>query len=561
VHRPLPLHAFPMIPRLLVACLGLAAATLAQSPLNTIPTPPPNNWFLWTGCATPTVFFNLTVNTPVTIQGLDVSLDNLLGATGTIDMYTTTTATTHVGNETNPNAWTLRASAPVVAGGQIVPVRATFPNGFVLAPGTYGVAVRYNGVRAEFVQGTGTNQTFSTAEMTLNAGSVQALNFASASFPNYVWLGRIHYLPGGGTSVGASNTPYGTACNVVNGSFYQRFTCSNFATTALNGRSLSLILNGGGYIVVPGTSPFVAPTAAAVSLPTNDDGETPINLTNVLSYPGGVTQQLFVHTNGFVSVGSNNAMTPNNFTPFVPGLLNAPQTGWFSWHDYNTAEAGSGTIKFEEVGPIAYVTWDNVESWPALNGTTPVVNRSTFQFQFDTSSGTVNYVWQTITPQGTSVDGDEHVIGFSTGGPSPDAGPIDIATFTSAVLTTPERLPLRLDAVNQPVLGGSVDYVTSNETGVSLGLMFLSVVQLPSIPLAVLGMPGCAANVDINAGVGNLISNTGLPGTSLTITLPIPSNPGLLGFEVFGQSIWLDAAANAFGAIASNGVRTRIGNF
>jgi hypothetical protein len=550
-----------MNPRFLAVCLGLASAVLAQSPLNTIPTPTPTQWFLWTGCVTPTVFFNLTVNTTVTVQGLDVSLDNQPGAEGTVDMFTTTTATTHVGNETNINAWTLRGTAAVVAAGQTTPVRASFPNGFVLNPGTYGVAVRYTGVRAEFLQGTGANQVVSNAEMTLSAGAVQALNFGSAVAQPYVWLGRIHYLAGAAASAGAANTSYGQGCNAVTGSFYQRFTCSNLASTALNGRSLSLILNGGGYILVPGTAAYVPPTAAAVSLPVNDDGESPIALTNVFPYPGGSTQQLFVHTNGFVSVGSNTAMTPNNFTPFVPGLLNAPQTAWFSWHDYNTAETGSGTIKFEEVGTFVYVTWDNVESWPALQGTTPVVNRSTLQFQFDTATGTVNYVWQTITPQGTSVDGDEHVIGFSPGGQSPDVGPINIASLTSAVLSTPEVLPLKLTAVNQPLIGNSVDYVTSNETGLNLGLFFLCTSQLPAVPLAILGMPGCFAHVDINSGVGNLISNLGLPGTSMTVTLPIPANPALLALEVFGESIWLDAAANAFGAIASNGIKTRIGNF
>jgi hypothetical protein len=156
-----------MTPRLLAACLGIATALCAQSPLNTIPTPTPTQWFLWTGCVTPTVFFNLTVNTPVTIQGLDVSLDNLAGAEGTVDMFVTTTATTHVGNETNINAWTLRGSGPVVAVNQVTPVRVTFANGFVLNPGNYGVAIRYTGVRAEFLQGTTPPTTFSTAEMTL----------------------------------------------------------------------------------------------------------------------------------------------------------------------------------------------------------------------------------------------------------------------------------------------------------------------------------------------------------------------------------------------------------
>jgi hypothetical protein len=553
-----------MTPRFLATCLGLAGALCAQSPLNTIPTPTPTQWFLWTGCSNPNVYFNLTVNTTVTIQGLDVSLDNFVGPEGTVELFVTNPGiTTHVGNELNPANWTLRGAGRVVAAGQTTPVRVAFPTGIVLAPGTYGVAVHYTGVRAEFLQGTGSNQTFSTAEMTLNAGSVQAVSFASGVAQPYVWLGRIHYLVGNVPSAGAENTAYGSGCNVVNGSFYQRFTCSGPASTALTGRSLTLIFAGNSYVLVPGTTAFVPPTGAAQSLPVNDDGESTIALTNVLPIPGGATQQLFVHTNGIVSVGSNTTITPNNFTPFVPGLLAAGQTAWFSWHDYNPTEPGSGTIKFEEVGPIAYITWDDVESYPVTAGNppAPVVNRSTFQFQFDTSTGAVHYVWQNVTAQGLSVDGDEHVIGFSPGGPSPDVGPIDIAALSSAALTTPEVFPLTLTVDAPPLVGTTINYTTSNETGQNLGILFLSTVQLPGVPLAVIGMPDCAAHVDITAGVGNVISNLGLPGTSMSVALPIPNTVAVLGFVLFGQSIWLDPTANPFGATASNGVRSYVGNF
>ncbi len=543
--------------------LGLVGALVAQSPLNTIPTPIPNTWFLWTGCVTPNVFFNLTINTAVTIQGLDVSLDNQAGVEGTIEVYVTNPGiTTHVGSEGNAAAWTLRGSGPVTTLGQVLPARVSLTPGIVLQPGTYGIAVRYVGVRAEFLQGTGANQTFSNTEMTLSAGSVQALSFASGVATPFIWLGRIHYLPGNVTHGASSNTRYGNGCNLASGSFYQRFTCSGPAATALTGRSISLVPTSTGYVVIPGSGvAFIPPTAAAGSLPVNDDGESMVALTNPLAFPGGTTQQLFVHSNGYISVASNLIVTPNNFTPFVPGLLNATATAWWSWHDYNPAEAGSGTIKFEEVGPLALVTWDNVESWPALQGTTPVVNRSTLQFQFNTATGQVNYVWQAITAQGTSVDGDEHVIGFSPGGASPDAGPIDIATLTAVSLVVPEVKPLKLEATPSPSIGNTVVYSTSNETGQNVGLFFFCAASLPAISLAPLGMPDCAAHVDINSGVGNLISNLGLPGTSMQVSLPIPSQASLIGLTFFGQSFWLDPTANAFGATVSNGMRTTIGNF
>lgn len=542
--------------------LGLCGTLLAQSPLNTIPTPQPTQWYLWTGCPNPNLFFNLTVNTTVTIQGLDVSLDNRAGAEGTIEVFVTNTATTHVGNELNAAAWTMRGSGPVTAVGQITPTTVGLTPGIVLQPGSYGIAVHYVGVRAAFALGNGTNQNFSNTEMSFVGGATQALAFGSAVFSPYIWYGRIHYALGNVPHQTASNTPYGAGCYDVNGSFYQRFTCAGPASTGLQGRALTLFFAGNGYVVAPGTGiSYIPPTAAAVALPTNDDGETMVALTNSFVHPGGFTQQLWVHTNGYVSVASNPTMTPNNFTPFVPGLLDAAQMAWYSWHDYNTAEPGSGTIKFEEVGAMVFVTWQDVESWPGVTATGQVVNRSTLQFQFDTSTGNVHYVWQTITPIGTALDSDEHVIGFSPAGPSPDLGPIDIATLTAVTLTTPEVRALRVSASPSPTLGATVDYTTSNEPSPNLGLFFLSPVSLPGIDLGVIGMPGCLANIDIGAGVGNLITNLGAPFPSMTYSLTIPSVTTLLGLQLFGQSIWLEPTANPFGALTSNGVRSTIGNF
>jgi hypothetical protein len=445
----------------------------------------------------------------------------------------------------------------------MTPTRVGLTPGIVLNPGSYGIAVHYVGIRPAFALGNGTNQNFSNTEMSFVGGRTQALAFTSGVFSPYIWYGNIYYSLGNTPHGVASHTPYGRGCYDVNGSFYQRFSCAGPASTAMTNRSLSLLFTATGYVVTPGGPgvSYVAPTPAALSLPTNDDGETMVALTNALLYPGGLTQQLWVHTNGYVSVASNNTMNPTNFIPFVPGMLDAPQTAWYSWHDYNTAETGSGTIKFEEVGSFIYITWQDVESWPALNGTNPVVNRSTWQFQFDTATGNVNYVWQSITPIGTALDSDEHVIGFSSAGPSPDNGAIDITTLSSIVLTTPEVQALKLRATPAPVLGNLVDFTTSNETGVNIGVFFVCAASLPGIGLGVIGMPGCDAHADINQGVGNVISNLGAPFPSMTVQLQIPTLPSILGVQLFGQSVWLDPLANPFGALVSNGLRTTVGNF
>ena len=75
-----------------------------------------------------------------------------------------------------------------------------------------------------------------------------------------------------------------------------------------------------------------------------------------------------------------------------------------------------------------------------------------------------------------------------------------------------------------------------------------------------LGAPGCVANVDVNAGVGFVISNLGAPLPGLTVPLSIPAGPpAIIGQSFYCQSAWLDATQNALGMITSNALRLIIG--
>jgi hypothetical protein len=314
--------------------------------------------------------------------------------------------------------------------------------------------------------------------------------------------------------------------------------------------------------MVPGTAAgFVPPSPAAVALPPVDDNEATIALTVPFTYPGGSATQLYVHSNGYISVGSNQTL-PGGFNdiPEIPPMLAANNTAWWSWHDYNPTEAGSGQIVYEEIGTLMIVTWNGVESYP-----TTAVNPSTLQFQFDEASGQVTVIWQTIEAVGGTgfLQGSDHIIGYSPGGASPNTGAFNIATLVSQVLPFPEAFPLTLATTQKPLIGTTVNLDTTRETGNNLGINFVSVTQIPApgFPLAVIGAPGCSALLDINAGVGNLISNLGLPGVSMSIAFPIPNNPIFAGLSIYSQSIWLDPLANAFGALVSNALDMKLGNF
>ena len=104
-----------------------------------------------------------------------------------------------------------------------------------------------------------------------------------------------------------------------------------------------------------------------------------------------------------------------------------------------------------------------------------------------------------MTSIGGSQSYDETVVGWSPAGRSPDLGPIDVTTLTAVNLPYPEVNGLRVVASAAPVLGTSIDFVTSNPSGPGVGVNFLSVVPLPApgIPLDILGAPGCFAHVEI----------------------------------------------------------------
>ena len=312
--------------------------------------------------------------------------------------------------------------------------------------------------------------------------------------------------------------------------------------------------------MLPGNATgYIAPTPAATVVTLADDTENTVTLGAPFNYPGGSTSTLFVHANGYVSVGSNNTL-PGGFNdiPEIPQMLNAPETAWWSWHDYNPAEAGSGQVKFEQIGSVACITWDGVESYP-----TTAVNPSTLQFQFDLASGEVTIVWVTIEAQGGTgfLQGSDHIIGFSPGGASPTTGQFNITTLTTQVLTVPERFPLGLGTTSMPLLGTTVSLDTTSPPNIGLGVNFLSTVQIPApgLDLAILGAPGCLALADVGAGLGNAISNLGLPGVTLQSSLALPNNPALAGVRIYSQSAWLDAAANALGVVTSNAVELVLG--
>lgn len=558
-----------MLIRVALASFAFAAVAAAQSFLQINPGVGALQ-YLWVPApsANPVGFFmDMTVTNPITIQGLSFPSYTPVGQSITVEFYTTNTGlSTYVGNETIVGNWTLRASATSAITSAPTTPNVCFGAGVQLNPGTFGVAILVRNANNLF-SNLGP-QTISNADLSVTVGAVsaQAFTIAPSAYgtDTFHFNGTIFYAPGLVTSSCATRTSVGTGCNNVSGSFYQRWSNNAAMSAALTNRNLSLVNTGAGYVLAQGSSPYVPPSAAATALPASNNGEAIIPLPSPLSYPGGSTTQLVVNTDGHISTATNLPFPGinYNFMPYVEGFLDAVNPIWaVCWHNFNTTELNSGLIKWEIVNNVCYVTWDNVESLPGT-AAAQTANPCTFQAQFDLNTGNVNYVYQAMTTVGGSQSYDDTIVGWSPGGASPNLGPIDVTTLTTLLLPAAETLGLEVAVTAAPVLGNTIDFVTSNTTNVGIGVNYLSVVPLPApgFDLTAFGAPGCAAHVDINAGVGNLISNVpGLP--PLNVTLPLPNNPALAGFVVGSQSVWLDGAANALGLLASNGVTVTLGLF
>ncbi len=520
------------------AVLCTAIALPSQSPLTTL-------YAGGNGLGGNTaVYFDLNVAVPVSVVQLDV---NALGGTGASSIEFWTAPTTWVGNDANPAAWTmLGTSAIVTAAAQGTPTVAPIVSPFPLAAGSYGVAIVYRGTLGPaYTNGTGANQTYSVAEMTLQAGASGGIFTGAVNNPR-VWNGSIHFT-GGGSGTVATRSTYGAGCvAVADTSFYENFTTS--AAFDLSNTSMTLIHTGTGYLAIPGTATFF-PTTNATALALTDDSEVAVTLSSPLKVGrSGSTTSLTVCSNGFVSVGSGNG---TGFTPATATMLNNPRTGWYNWHDFNPAAAGSGQVKFEQAGGVAYITWDGVYNF----GGTTVADASTFQLQLELATGTAHFVWQTM-----STLGNGRLVGFSEAGASADPGNTDISvtlpsTFNAATFAI---VPLAFAAGARPIAGNSINLNTSNISATApFGAVGLGLSN-PNLDLTSLGMAGCTQYSD------NLVTLLYLPFGASSVSTPftVPNQPFAIGVHFLCQSFVYDPAAGLtlLGAVASNGVDLGIGN-
>ena len=376
----------------------------------------------------------------------------------------------------------------------------------------------------------------------------------------------------------AAHSSYNKGCYSVANSVYEFFADAAAASPALTGNAVTFLNTGSGYIAtwIPGgAAGYVVPGGGATNLPLSDDSTTAITPSVPLTVPGGTVPTLRIEHNGNI-ICSATANHSGDWTPTgaeMTGAAAALGRGFYSWHDYNNAEVGSGPIQWEQVtvGPdqVVYVTWNGVENY----ATPEVLNPSTIQYQINLTTGNVTLLWVAVDANITTANGTAHLVGYTAPGLGTNPGSTVLAAAATNVNDVAQN-PLTLSAAPAPTftLGGSsvpITYTTSNlkdlapaVPGVYLAAMAFSINVLPPGPgfdLTFIGLdaPGCDLNVatiDVYYPI-NPVANT----HNEVIVVPQPLAPGdtfyvqSVNFFIPNQ---LPNGQNNAGIITSNGIRS-----
>lgn len=567
--------------RLAIACCGIAAAAFAQSPLVTL------NQGGNQGNEGGGVYFDLTVNTTITINAFNFRAGNTgANPSGSVNMGQLGIwlgPTTWVGNVQNMSLWTQVAQTQVgnithnatgANPGVISPGPLVTP--FALGPGTYGVALQSASgtFNHNYTNGNGTNQNFSTAELSFAGGGAQNAFLSSGGIFNpRIWNGEIEYTTGGTPIAVASQEQYGNGCYGFYTSFYELFP--NPASIDVDNLSARLTFAGPSYAVGPGVNAYAPPSASAVPL-TFASATSTVNLSTVFGgtlpfpvvYPLGgtavVANDLEVCSVGYITpvatVGGVSLNAPDG-TPTVDDFLGqGGQVERWCPHwkgNQNPVTAGQVLAEVDAAG-------DLVVSWVGVAG-------NTYQIAYS-PVGDVEYRYLTMSVTGGG--SFPVILGWTQGGGALD-NEIDFSVDTqSGFLTDPsDNTPLDMVLDARPVLGTNPNVVVSgyDQPSTTVGFVLLSFIgQNPGLPLVpFVNMPGCERY--IGDAVGNGIVNTGLffvagpTHTQPFIAGGIPNIPSLNGVLLYGQSatatgMCAGAPCNGAGFLSSNGLRMLIGS-
>ncbi|MCU0863897.1 MAG: hypothetical protein MUC36_08905 [Planctomycetes bacterium] len=546
----------------------LAAAAIAQSPLSMPYTSNNGGGSGWQ------IFFDLNVLAPtgITLTSLDVNCGTTaVGTTGTVEIWTG--PTTHVGNETNASLWSLAVSGGVIAQGSNLPSPTCLGAGLYLAPGPHAISVRHLGVSLRYTDGTGSNQTGATNELTFTGGSVTSAFFSGSFFTPRVFNGSIYYNVGAVPGTGcAQTTSYGTGCYRGTTTFHETFAslaAFDFAGAVGAEQVIAGTPIPGGYLVTPGAPAWFAPlgtpvlsNAATPAAMGDNNFSGPLALPFVFAFPGGSTSVIHAASNGFVNLGVTTTNVSDG-TPTAAELIAQAARLCPLWCDLqpatnvSTNPASGIYFDVDPSGQSVYVTWLDVAD---RRGSLPAAGATSVNVQLALhASGGFEFRYRAMVPNTTA---GAVIVGFSkgnTGGPaSIDPGSVDLSASLPLLTSGPDSRPI-VHTVGLPRLGTNFVLSASDvENVVPLALLFVGDTVLnPGIDLGFVGAAGCSAYSNANLASATFVI-TAATGTG-SFTLPIPNDPLLIGLALTSQ-VAAFTTKNAFGIGTSNGVQWTVGN-
>lgn len=569
--------------------LGLVSALSAQSPLTTIFAGPNG------GAVGGVVYVNMTANVDITINRIDINTAAAAGTQGRVRVWQTVPGfPLFSGSETIAANWQVIGEGHVIAAGQDLPSVVTFTNPITItaAMGQRGYAFQHIGIQARYTNGTGANQIYNTAELNLTAGAACNVVYADAGGDNpffqgalfnpRVFNGAIHYVVGTSAPVLSFSERVARGCGDSADSFFDLMLTPELASPALTGRQVIMSLNGfGGYTVTQAGGAVLQPYASHTPLSgwattiagaaPLDDGEVTVAFPTGFPHPAGVATSFVVHNGGMVSLASNmtylDSLGGDDWAPTVTGMLGAPNTAWYSWHDMDLTT--SGDVRAFDNGSQLIITWVNVPSF-GLAG-----SASTFQMVFDVG-GTVTMAWELVHPVSVGnplYSGNPWLVGYSVGGASarPEVeSSIGLAATYDLVATASVSGSLRLTAEPRPTFGSTINYTASAfplypnglAYGFPYGLLYFSVANpaAPGFPLAFVGIgrPNCLLNFDLPNAIGPF--DVFAPGAALSINTNTVV-PSMLGLDFWGQLAVVDVVGDLLGSlVTSNALHQRVQN-
>lgn len=138
------------------------------------------------------MFFDINVLNPAGITLAQLDTNTSLAAGGAFGMNIYMKMGTYVGFETNQPAFTLMATGAGTSAGNDQHSVVEFPD-FSIPPGIHGVALVMVGANNRYTNGTGANQFFANADLSITLGKAMNVPFVGTPFSPRCWNGTLRY--------------------------------------------------------------------------------------------------------------------------------------------------------------------------------------------------------------------------------------------------------------------------------------------------------------------------------------------------------------------------------